>query len=310
MAKKIPYTTVFERTRVLGNVIQPEGLHFETELEAGETAEDLVLHVSCQVVNVPHVAYLSQKIMESLGLRFTTLGGPEYCCGAYHWHFGDLDFEKQIAKISLNSFQKSKTRTVVSICPSCDDSFGRHKVKNHSFRQCNIADLLVERLDDLKAMMKPVPCRIVMHDHDADETRRRNSANVNILIRAIPGVEFLHAEKAMGPGIGCQSVAPMPMEDAKAMFQEASDLGADYIVMPYHSCYRQHCKMQLTHGVEVHHYLSLIAKSIGIPFQEIFKELRLLDNVDAAVERLKPRIRQLGYSEEEVHRYVKSVIYM
>lgn len=310
MLKKIPYTTVFERTRVLGNVIKPNGLHFETELAAGETAEQLVLHVSCQVMNVPHVAYLSQKIMERLDLKFTTLGGPEYCCGAYHWHFGDLDFEKQIAKISLNGFQKSKTRTVVSICPSCDDSFGRHKNANHTFRQCNIADLLVERLDTLRPMMKPLPCRIVMHDHDADDIRIRNSTNVRTLIEAIPGVEFLSAKHAMGPGIGCQSVAPMPMEDTETMFREAVELKADYIVMPYHSCYRQHCKMQLVFGVEVHHYLSLIAKSIGLPFEEIFKELRLLDDVDAAVERLKPKIRELGYNEEDVRKYVKSVIYM
>jgi hypothetical protein len=102
----------------------------------------------------------------------------------------------------------------------------------------------------------------------------------------------------------------MPMEDTNIMFSEAVDLKADYLVTPYHSCYRQHCKMQLKFGLEVHHYLSLIAKSIGLPFEEIFKELRLLDDVDAAVERLKPRIEQLGYSTEEVHRYVKSVIYM
>lgn len=86
--------------------------------------------------------------------------------------------------------------------------------------------------------------------------------NVRTLIEAIPGVEFLSPKHAMGPGIGCQSVAPMPMEDTETMFREAVDLKADYLVVPYHSCYRQHCKMQLAFGVEVHHYLSLIAKSI------------------------------------------------
>jgi hypothetical protein len=102
----------------------------------------------------------------------------------------------------------------------------------------------------------------------------------------------------------------MPMEDARTMFREAVELGADYLVTPYHSCYRQHCKMQLEFGLEVHHYLSLIARSIGVPFEEIFKELRLLDNVDAAVDRLKPRIERLGYNRDEVRRYVQSVIYM
>jgi len=310
VAKKIPYTVVFERTRVLGSVIQPEGLHFKTELEPGERAEPLILHISCQVINVPHVAYLSQKIMEKMGLTFTTLGGPENCCGAYQWHFGDFDLEKQIAKISLGAFQRSTARTVVSICPSCDDSFGRHKVASHTFRHCNIADIFVERLEELKPMMKPVPCRIVLHDHDVDEIRRRNSANVRKVLDAIPGVEILPAKKHMGPGIGCQSVAPMPPEDTAIMFKEAADLKADYMVVPYHSCYRQHCKMQLQFGVEVEHYLSIMAKSLGIPYEEKFKELRLLDSVDAAVERLRPRIQKLGYKEEEVRKYVAAVIYM
>lgn len=308
--KKIPYTFVYERTRVLGSVIQPDDLQFRIELEQGEKARPLILHISCQVINVPHVAYLSQKIMEKMQLDFTTLGGPENCCGAYQWHFGDFDLERQIAKISLNAFQRSATRTVVSICPSCDDSFGRHFSKSYSFRQCNIADIFVEHLDELKKMFRPVPCRIVLHDHDVDEIRLRNSVAVRKVLAAIPGVEVLPTKKHMGPGIGCQSVAPMPAEDSDVMFQEAKDLKADYLVVPYHSCYRQHCKMQLKFGVEVMHYLQIMAMALGIPYEEKFKELRLLDSVDKAVEQLRPRIQKLGYKEDDVRKYVAAVIYM
>ena len=63
MVKKYPYVTVFERTRVLGNVIAPTGLTFRTELEPTEMSEELILHISCQVLNVPHVAYIAQKTM-------------------------------------------------------------------------------------------------------------------------------------------------------------------------------------------------------------------------------------------------------
>jgi Fe-S oxidoreductase len=308
--KKISYTTVFERTRMLGAAISPDGLQFRTELEPGEVAEDLILHVSCQVANVPHVAYLAQKILEKLGLKFTTLGGPEYCCGAYHWHFGDFDFERQIAKISLNEFRRSKARTVLSICPSCDDSFGRHKVPVHNFRQANIAELFIERLPQLRELMQPVPCKIILHEHDYDETRRRNAECTRALIECIPGVEILPSKASMGPGIGCQSVAPMSEADTDRMFEEAVALGADYLVVPYHSCYRQHCKMQLKYGVEVQHCLGLLAQSLGIPFEEKFKELRLLDNVDEAVARLRPRIGELGLNEDDIKKYVRAVIYM
>lgn len=308
--KKISYTTVFERTRMLGAVIAPEGLHFRTELDPGEVAEELVLHISCQVANVPHVAYLAQKILEKLDLKFTVLGGPEYCCGAYHWHFGDLDFERQISKISLNDFRRSKARTVLSICPSCDDSFGRHKTPMHNFRQVNIAEMFMERLPQLKEMMQPVPCKVVLHEHDYDETRRRNAECARALIECIPGVEILPAKSAMGPGIGCQSVAPMSEADTDVMFEEAVTLKAEYLIVPYHSCYRQHCKMQLKYGVEVQHYLGILAQSLRIPFEEKFKELRLLDNVDEAVAQLRPRIQELGLKEEEIKKYVRAVIYM
>jgi Fe-S oxidoreductase len=310
MVKKYPYVTVFERTRVLGDIIAPVGLNFKTELAPGEVTEELILHISCQVLNVPHVAYIAQKTMEKMGLRFTTLGGPENCCGAYHWHFGDLDLERQVAKISLNTFRRAKARTVLSLCPSCDDSFGRHKAGNQAFRQCNITELFVERLPELRAMMRPVPCRIVVHDHNVDETRRRNSENVLTLLGAIPGVEILPAHRAEGPGIGCQSVAPMSREATVAMFEEAKALGADSIVLPYHSCYRQHLKMRLEFGVDVQHYLEILATSLGIPFENRFKELRLLDSVDKAVDALRPRMQRFDYKESDVRKYVQAVIYM
>ena len=102
----------------------------------------------------------------------------------------------------------------------------------------------------------------------------------------------------------------MPADATAEMFEQAKAMDADYLVVPYHSCYRQHCKMQLKYGVEVQYYLGLIAMAIGLPFEEKFKELRLLDNVDLAMERLRPRIQELGHQEEEVRKYVQGVIYL
>jgi hypothetical protein len=68
--------------------------------------------------------------------------------------------------------------------------------------------------------------------------------------------------------------------------------------------------MQLKFGVEVMHYLQIMAMALGIPYEEKFKELRLLDSVDKAVEQLRPKIRSLGYKEDDVRKYVAAVIYM
>ena len=309
--KKIPYVQVFERTRVLGSVVAPRDLEFVTEPPMGMKAAPTVLHISCQVHNVPHIPYLAQKILKAMGVEFSTLGGPENCCGAFHWHFGDEDMERQVANISLMAFQRVRTQRVLSLCPDCDYSFGRYHGKQHRFSHLNVSEIFVEQLDRLAALMtRPVKKKVILHYHTQDELRRRDSENIRRIIEAVPGLEILDAQKALGPGFHCQTLAPMPPDATAAMFEEAKAMGADYIVVNYHSCYRQHCKMQLQHGVEVQYYLGLVAMAMGLPFEEKFKELRLLDSVDKAMERLRPRIQELGHREDEVRRYVQSVIYL
>ena len=309
--KKIPYVRVFERTRVLGSLLGSDDMAFITEPPVGMIGEDVILHISCQVHNVPHIPYLAQKIMQRLGIAFTTLGGPENCCGAFHWHFGDEDMEQQVANISLASFRRVKAKRVLSLCPDCDYSFGRHLKKHHTFSHVNISEIFIEHMDALKALMvNSVKRRVIVHHHAHDELRRRDAANILRLMGAVPGLEILDAPKSLGPGLHCQTVAPMPPEQTAEMFAEARALGADYLVVPYHSCYRQHCKMQLQYGVEVQYYLGIIAQALGLPFEERFKELRLLDDVDLAVERLRPRIEKFGHNEAEVRSYVQTVLYL
>ncbi len=309
--KKIPYVQVFERTRVLGSVVQSKDFEFVTEPPRGMQAGPVILHVSCQVHNVPHIPYLAQKILQALEVDFSTLGGPENCCGAFHWHFGDQDLERQVAQISLMAFQRVRAQTVLSLCPDCDYSFGRYHGQQHRFRHLNISEIFVEQLDRLKALMKnPVKMKVILHYHTQDELRRKDARNIREIVEAIPGIEIVDAQKALGPGFHCQTVAPMPADATAAMFEEARAMGADYMVVPYHSCYRQHCKMQLHYGIEVQYYLGLVAMAMGLPFEEKFKELRLLDNVDLAMERLRPRIQELGHREDEVRRYVQTVIYL
>jgi hypothetical protein len=309
--RKIPYTQVFERTRVLGSVVQAKDFEFVTEPPLGMKAAPVVLHVSCQVHNVPHIPYLAQKILKAMHVEFDTLGGPENCCGAFHRHFGDEDMERQVAQISLMAFQRIRTQRVLSLCPDCDYSFGRHTGRQHRFDHLNVSEIFVEQLYKLKPLMtRPVKKKVILHYHVHDELRRRDSGNVRRIIEAIPGIEIIETPKSLGPGLHCQTLAPMPADATAEMFTHAKALGADYLVVNYHSCYRQHYKMQLQYGVEVQYYLGLVAMAMGLPFEEKFKELRLLDSVDKAMERLQPRIRELGHDEAEVRKYVQTVIYL
>lgn len=303
------YTTIFETVRGVGSLLAPDDFNYLTEIPLDAPPSQLVVHLSCMAHYTPHIPILAQKILHKLGLDCVIVGGPENCCGEIHKHFKDHDMERQLAKSAMLGFRRVKPRTVLSICPDCDDVFRAHGSARQSYRHSNISELFIEHLPTLKPMMRPVNMRIIPHYHTISEHRRADADNMMAILRAIPGLQIIEAQHALGPGVHCQTLHPMPAQDQERMFVEAHDLGAEAIVVPYHSCYRQHCKMQLKHGVTVHHMFNILAMSLEIPFSEPFKEMRLLDDVDLVVKALRPRIERYGYDESVARAQIVRAIF-
>jgi heterodisulfide reductase subunit B len=317
---RMPSKAIFEPPRVIGRILADDDFSYITEPPVGMKAGDILLHVSCQTLTVSHIPFLAQKIMEKIGLDFSTVGGPENCCGAFQWHMGDEEYERQMATMALGGFRRMKPVRVVSTCPDCDTSFKRHMARQHTYKLTNIAELFAEHIDELKALMTaPVKRKVVIHWHEEGEpsdaaeiaeARGRDAHSIRLLMESIPGLEILEASKAKGVYGHCAKVLGSVRDDVThAMFTEAKELGADCLVVPYHGCYRNHCKQQLKYGIEVHHYLALIAQAMGVAFNEPFKELRMLDNIDQAMERLRPRIDRFGYQEDDVRAYLLRAVY-
>ena len=303
------YTTIYETVRGVGNLLAPEDFTYLTEIPQDAPPSQLVIHLSCMAHYTPHIPILAEKILRKLDLDCVIVGGPENCCGELHKHFKEHDLERQLAKSAMMGFRRAKPRKVLSICPDCDDVFRSHGSERQPYEHTNISNLFIESLPALKPMMRPLNMRVVPHYHTIGEYRQADADNMLAILRAIPGLQILEAHHALGPGVHCQTLHPMPAADQERMFAEARELGADALVVPYRSCYRQHCKMQLKHGVPVHHMFNLLAMSLEIPFTEPFKEMRLLDDVDLAVKALKPRIERHGYDESVVRAQIARAIF-
>lgn len=306
---KRTYTGAFEGARALGRLLSPEDLKWEIELPLRGRETPLILHISCNAHATLFVVYIAKKVLEKLGLEFIIMGGPENCCGSIHKNLGDGDLQEEVATKALLGFRRAKPRTVLSVCPDCDDVFSLYPLKSQGFRHSNISELFVEHLDALKPHMRRINRKVVFHAHNVSPARVRDCNNALAVLNAIPGLKILPARRSGGPGIHCQTVHPMPPDDQAAMFEEAKSLGADALVVPYHSCYRQHVKMQLKYGVETHHFFSLLAMSLGIEFEEPFKQLRLLDDMDVVMETLKPRILAAGYDLDTVRPFLQRAIF-
>jgi heterodisulfide reductase subunit D len=303
------YTTAFESVRQVGALIAPKELEYVSELPENGPRVPFLLHLSCMALFTPHIPFLAQQILKRIGIECPILGGPETCCGTLHQHFGDASLEVQTAKSGLSSIRRGRPTTVLSICPDCDESFGKHAPSKRTFAVENVSELLVTHLDALTKLMHPVNRRVIVHTHDVNERRRRDAANVIKIIEAIPGATILPSQHAKGPGIHCNTLGPMSQEDQATMFAEAEKLGADTIVVPYHSCYRQHLVMELRSSIRVNHYFELVAEALDIPFEESHKKLRLLDDIEVALDKLEPRMEQLGYERNEVRPLLEWGVY-
>lgn len=300
---------MFETVRGVGNLLAPDDFEYVREIPPEGANAQLLIHLSCMAHYTPHIPQIAKRVLTSLGHDCLIVGGPENCCGELHKHLKDTELEKQTARVAMFGFRKPKPRKVYSICPDCDDQFRAHGVERQPYTHANISSLFVEMLDEIRPKLKPVNLRIVPHYHTVNEYRQGDADNMMAILRAIPGLEILDAKHNLGPGNHCQTLHPMPPEDQARMFEEARDLKADAIVVPYHSCYRQHCKMELTYGVTVHHMFSILAMALGVPFTEPFKEMRLLGSVDAVVEALRPKIDKLGYDEKLARAQITRAIF-
>ena len=303
------YTSAFESVRQIGSLIAPDGLKYVSELPVGGPQLPFVLHLSCMVLFTPQIPYLAQKILGRLGIDCPILGGPETCCGTLHNHFGDTSLEQQAAKTGIASIRRAKPTTVLSICPDCDESFNKHATPKSAFSVSNVSELLIDKLDALKALMKPIHRKVVLHYHDCNEIRARDARNIRHILEAIPGLTIVPALKACGPGVHCNILGPMMPQAQSDMFEEAIALGADAIIVPYHSCHRQHLVLELKYPVEVHHYFDLVAMALDIPFEDPHKDLRLLDDIETALDTLQPKIDQLGFNRDEVRPLLKWGVY-
>lgn len=303
------YGATFDSVRVLGKILAPDDMTWTTEALVGAPAMPFVLHLSCLAHYTPHIPYIAQKILAKLGIECPILGGPENCCGAIHRHLGDPKFSATTARIGIAGFRRVRPTTVLSVCPDCDEAFGERMPKNKPFHHSNISELFVTHLSQLQPMMRPLKRRVILHTHGNNAARVRDAQNISTILEAIPGVELLNTQHHQGRGTHCQILEPMPGDKRAAMFSEATELGADTVVMPYHSCYRQHIKWELEYPLKVEHYLSTLATALGIEVAETYKELRLLNDVDKAVDALRLRFEPLGYMREQIRPLVESAIY-
>ncbi|MER1967531.1 heterodisulfide reductase-related iron-sulfur binding cluster [Castellaniella sp. GW247-6E4] len=301
--------SAFDSVRSLGKLLAPEDLTYLTEVSEDISPPEVLIHLSCMATYTPSIPLLAQKLLNLIGKSNLIMGGPDNCCGELHRLAQRPDLEKQTAKVSMHEFGRSKPVRVVSICPDCVQVFLSSRVGRMKYQYGAIASLFSEYMPLFEKHMKPLNMKVVLHTHSVNDEAVADAAEMRKIIERIPGLEIIESEKAHGPGIHCQTAFPMQPADRLVMYEEADRLGAQAIVVPYHSCYRQHCAAELNHKVKVFHYLHLLAMSMGVGFVEEFKKVRLFNDIDLSMRYLTPKIEEYGLDADVVRAQVIKSIY-
>ena len=91
----------------------------------------------------------------------------------------------------------------------------------------------------------------------------------------------------------CNTLNPLPeykREVHRTQLQAAADAGVTTLAGIYHACHRELCSHERDWPFEVVNFLELVGESMGLTRPDLFKRLKLMQDVDAVLADAAPMI--------------------
>jgi Fe-S oxidoreductase len=281
--------------RVLSRLqLPPEVLErFRPDAVPDEPPE-VVFYTGCNLMKTPHIALLCLDIMDALRVPYQVMGGPSACCGVLQFRAGDLGTSGRIAFRTIDRLRQAAPRAL-SWCPTCQIQLSEVvgpslPPAGNPFDLRPIVTFLAERLDDLRPLMvHPVHKRVGLHEHPGVPGVTESA---QAILRAIPGLDFVDLQQ---PRLGyhCNMLAALPAfkRDAhREQLEAAEAAGVTTLAGVYHACHRELCSHERDWPFEVVNFLELLGESMGLTRPDLFKRLKLMQDVDAILAAAAPMI--------------------
>lgn len=272
--------------RVLSRLqLPPETLARFRPDDEGTTPE-VVFYTGCNVLKTPHIALLALDIMEAMGIRYRVMGGPSACCGVLQFGAGDLATSGRTAYRTIDRLAAAAPRAL-SWCPTCQVQLTEIVAPTKTdtpFDMSPFVRFLAERLDTLRPLLKHrVEKRVGLHEHPGNPGVPEAA---RAILQAIPGLDFVDLEQ---PRVGymCNKLSPLPafkQDLHRSQLQAAADAGVTALAGIYHACHRELCSHERDWPFEVVNFLELVGESMGLQRPDLFKRLKIMQDVDAILQ--------------------------
>jgi len=272
-----------------------------------EAKPDIVFYTGCNVIRTPHIALLVLEVFDALGVSYEVMGGTHVCCGIQHFKQGDARTAGRIAFNTIERLGRPGAARVITWCPSCQIQIGevalpsyQEAVGSAPFDMSPIAEFFAERLDDLRALfVHRVEKRVAIQERAALPAVM---AAVKRVLRAIPGLELIELDV---PVVSTQASHLNVLPKFKAELRErefaaAAAAGVTTFASVFHNCHRDLVTYQPQVSFELVNFMELIGEAMGIGIPDLYKRLRLMNDIDAVVSDSADLIAAHGLDLEKV----------
>jgi heterodisulfide reductase subunit D len=243
----------------------------------------IVFYLGCNALRTPHLLFNSMAVLDALGVDYEVVGGPSSCCGviATKWE-GEMRTGERVTANAIDRFEGFSPEKVLNWCPTCQLHLGEtlEGYRKTSYEFDHLTEYLVSRIDALREkFVIPIPCRVIVHAHvgRADICR-----NVDLLLRAIPGLEIIETVFESGytcGGSGCSKAPELAAREHAELLARTETTAADILVTLYHGCHAAFIGAEAHGKFRVLNYTDLLVQALcGVPHADRLKEFRLLDD--------------------------------
>jgi heterodisulfide reductase subunit D len=287
--------------RVLSRLqLPPETLARFRGNEADGPAPEVVFYTGCNVMKTPHIALLALDIMDAMDVHYRVMGGPSACCGVLQFSAGDLSTSGRVAYRTIDRLAAAAPRAL-SWCPTCQVQLTEiaAPAAKAELNMTPFVRFLAERLETLRPLLRHrVERRVGLHEHPGNAGVPEAAQGI---LRAIPGLEFVDLKQ---PQVGymCNKLAPLPVfkqDFHRSQLQAAAEAGVTTLAGIYHACHRELCSHERDWPFEVVNFLELVGESMGLQRPDLFKRLKIMQDVDTILRETAPLIESNGVDLDE-----------
>jgi len=269
--------------------------------EAGP-APDVVIYLGCNVLKTPHIALLCLEVLDRLGTRYKVFGGPANCCGIIQLRAGDATAAGRIGGNTVAGFAGTGAPRVLTWCPTCNIQLSEIVMPGlePDLALEHVVPYIAARIDALRPhFVRSVTKRVALHEHPGVAGVTEGVARI---LTAIPGLELVDLGQ---PRVGymCNSLAPVPAYKRELHARElaaAEAAGVDSLVGIYHACHRELCAHELTSPFTIVNFLELVGEAMGIERHDLFKDWKMIQDVDRVLAEVAGQAITVGLDLESV----------